>query len=68
MTRIAEPQVRIHTPPAESLRTIGSSAEQAKQRRFQLLANDYMPPERREDPIVQDIHLLSRSTARPEIV
>ncbi|HYP35212.1 MAG TPA: hypothetical protein VEQ62_02610 [Stellaceae bacterium] len=30
--------------------------------------NEYMPPERREDPIVQDIHLLSRCAARPEIV
>jgi hypothetical protein len=30
--------------------------------------NEYMPPERREDPIVQDIHLLSRCAAHPEIV
>jgi hypothetical protein len=30
--------------------------------------NEYMPPEQREDPIVQDIHLLSRCAVRPEIV
>jgi hypothetical protein len=30
--------------------------------------NEYMPPERREDPIVQDIHLLSCCAAHPEIV
>ena len=28
--------------------------------------NEYMPPERREDPIAQDIHLLSRCAARPK--
>jgi hypothetical protein len=30
--------------------------------------NEYMPPERREDPILQDIHLLSRCAGHPEIV
>jgi photosystem II stability/assembly factor-like uncharacterized protein len=30
--------------------------------------NEYMPPERREDPIVQDVHRLSRCAAHPEIV
>ncbi|HLI10784.1 MAG TPA: exo-alpha-sialidase [Alphaproteobacteria bacterium] len=30
--------------------------------------NEYMPPERREDPITQDIHQLARCKARPEVV
>ena len=30
--------------------------------------NEYMPPERREDPITQDVHRLARCTAHPEIV
>ena len=30
--------------------------------------NEYMPPERREDPIAQDVHRLARCTARPEIM
>ncbi len=30
--------------------------------------NEYMPPERREDPIAQDIHRLAHCRARPEIV
>jgi hypothetical protein len=30
--------------------------------------NEYMPPERREDPITQDVHRLARSVARPEII
>ncbi|MBX6324065.1 MAG: exo-alpha-sialidase, partial [Rhodospirillaceae bacterium] len=30
--------------------------------------NEYMPPERREDPIAQDIHRLARCAARPEVV
>jgi photosystem II stability/assembly factor-like uncharacterized protein len=30
--------------------------------------NEYMPPEQREEPIVQDIHLLARCAAHPEIV
>ena len=30
--------------------------------------NEYMPPERRGDPITQDIHCLARCAARPEIV
>jgi BNR/Asp-box repeat len=29
---------------------------------------EYMPPERREEPIAQDVHRLARCTARPEIV
>ena len=29
---------------------------------------DYMPPERREDPIVQDVHRLAHCAARPEVV
>jgi hypothetical protein len=29
---------------------------------------EYMPPERREDPIVQDVHRLARCAAHPEIV
>jgi hypothetical protein len=29
---------------------------------------EYMPPERRGDPIAQDVHMLARSAARPEIV
>jgi hypothetical protein len=29
---------------------------------------DYMPPERREDPIVQDVHRLARCAAHPEVV
>ena len=29
---------------------------------------EYMPPERREDPIVQDVHRLARCAARPEVV
>ncbi|HUI18244.1 MAG TPA: exo-alpha-sialidase [Alphaproteobacteria bacterium] len=30
--------------------------------------NEYMPPERREDPIAQDVHRLARCAARPEIM
>ncbi len=30
--------------------------------------NEYMPPERREDPITQDIHQLARCRAHPEIM
>ncbi len=30
--------------------------------------NDYMPPERRGDPIVQDVHMLARCAAHPEVV
>lgn len=30
--------------------------------------NEYMPPERREDPIAQDVHRLARCTAYPEVV
>jgi hypothetical protein len=30
--------------------------------------NEYMPPERREDPITQDVHRLARCAAHPEIV
>jgi photosystem II stability/assembly factor-like uncharacterized protein len=30
--------------------------------------NEYMPPDRRGDPIVQDVHLLARSAANPDIV
>ena len=30
--------------------------------------NEYMPPERREDPITQDVHMLARCAARPEVV
>ncbi len=30
--------------------------------------NEYMPPERRGDPIAQDIHLLARCRASPEIM
>jgi hypothetical protein len=30
--------------------------------------NDYMPPERREDPITQDVHRLARCASHPEIV
>lgn len=30
--------------------------------------NEYMPPERREDPITQDIHQLARCVARPEVM
>jgi hypothetical protein len=30
--------------------------------------NEYMPPERRDDPIAQDIHCLARCPARPEII
>ncbi len=29
---------------------------------------EYMPPERRGDPIVQDVHMLARCAARPEIM
>jgi len=29
---------------------------------------EYMPPERREDPIVQDVHMLARCAAHPEIM
>ncbi len=29
---------------------------------------EYMPPERREDPIVQDVHRLARCAARPEVM
>jgi len=29
---------------------------------------EYMPPERREDPIVQDVHRLASCAARPEVV
>jgi hypothetical protein len=29
---------------------------------------EYMPPERREEPIVQDVHRLARCAARPEVV
>jgi hypothetical protein len=29
---------------------------------------EYMPPERREDPIVQDVHRLARCVARPEVM
>jgi hypothetical protein len=32
------------------------------------MTNEYMPPERQGDPITQDIHLLARCAARPEIV
>ncbi len=30
--------------------------------------NEYMPPERREDPIAQDVHRLARCAAHPEVV
>jgi hypothetical protein len=30
--------------------------------------NEYMPPERRGDPITQDVHLLARCAAHPDIV
>ena len=30
--------------------------------------NEYMPPEQREDPIMQDVHMLARCAAHPEIV
>jgi hypothetical protein len=30
--------------------------------------NEYMPPERREDPITQDIHQLARCAAHPEVM
>jgi hypothetical protein len=30
--------------------------------------NEYMPPERRGDPIVQDVHRLARCAAHPEVV
>ena len=30
--------------------------------------NEYMPPERREDPIAQDVHRLARCAAQPEIM
>ena len=30
--------------------------------------NEYMPPERREDPITQDVHRLARCAAYPEIM
>ncbi len=30
--------------------------------------NEYMPPEQREDPIVQDVHRLARCAAHPEVV
>ncbi len=30
--------------------------------------NEYMPPERREDPITQDVHRLARCPAYPEII
>jgi len=30
--------------------------------------NEYMPPERREDPIVQDVHMLARCAAQPDIL
>ncbi|HVC55297.1 MAG TPA: hypothetical protein VND95_05045 [Stellaceae bacterium] len=30
--------------------------------------NEYMPPERREDPITQDIHRLARCAAHPDIL
>jgi hypothetical protein len=30
--------------------------------------NEYMPPEQREDPIVQDVHRLARCAAYPEVV
>ena len=29
---------------------------------------EYMPPERREDPIAQDVHRLARCAARPEVM
>jgi hypothetical protein len=29
---------------------------------------EYMPPERREDPIVQDVHRLASCAARPEVI
>jgi hypothetical protein len=29
---------------------------------------EYMPPERSEDPIIQDVHRLARCAARPEVV
>jgi hypothetical protein len=32
------------------------------------MRNDYMPPERQGEPIVQDIHRLARCAARPEIL
>ncbi len=32
------------------------------------MVNEYMPPERREDPITQDVHRLARPATRPEIV
>ncbi len=32
------------------------------------MVNEYMPPERREDPITQDIHRLARCAAHPEIL
>ncbi len=30
--------------------------------------NEYMPPERRADPIVQDVHMLARCAAQPEVM
>jgi hypothetical protein len=30
--------------------------------------NEYLPPERREDPITQDIHMLARCAAHPEVM
>ena len=30
--------------------------------------NEYMPPERREDPIAQDVHRLARCAAHPEVM
>jgi hypothetical protein len=30
--------------------------------------NEYMPPERREDPIAQDVHRLERCAAHPDVV
>jgi hypothetical protein len=32
------------------------------------MRNDYMPPERQGEPIVQDVHRLARCAARPEIL
>ena len=32
------------------------------------MRNDYMPPERQGDPIVQDVHRLARCAGRPEIM
>jgi len=30
--------------------------------------NEYLPPERREDPIAQDVHRLARCAAHPEVI